>query len=224
MRDRSISLIVDVVVGKMRARERTRGMMTRTTTLTCIVILIAAAFANIGAQDTDSIVTNPNLVRNSSFENPKRTWIDTRCNYMALAAGSTAIPQWTVSTSTVNEIVWAMTPTCDAHTAAGGTFFLDLTGFGGDSPNGTVQQRLQKLIVGHTYNFSMYVITDSRPPLVTVDGVPVTLTAGKPIKKGSDIWTPQNGTFTAESVNPVLMIQNQAIQIEFVDRVVVRAQ
>jgi len=197
--------------------------MTRTTTWASIGLLAAAAFASTGAQDIGSIVTNPNLVRNASFENTKRTWIDTRCNYMALTAGSTAIPQWTVSASTMNEIVWAMTPTCDAHTAAGGTFFLDLTGFGGDSANGAVQQRLQKLVVGHAYSFSMYVITDGQPPLVTVDGVPVTLTAGKPIKKGSDVWTPQNGTFTAASVNPLLVIQNQAFQIEFVDRIVVRA-
>jgi len=62
--------------------------------------------------------------------------------------------------STVNEIAWAMTPTRDGYTAASGTFFVDLTGFDADSPNGAVQQTLKNLIVGHVYNFSMAVITD----------------------------------------------------------------
>ena len=168
--------------------------------------------------------TNPNLVKNPSFENTKKTWQDTRCNYMSLTAGATTIPHWTVSSTTINEIVWAMTPTCDAHTAAAGTFFLDLTGFGGDSPNGAVQQTLQNLTVGHTYNFSIDMITDNLPPLVTIGGITITLTPSRTIKKGNDVWTVEIGTFVAQASSLVLEIQHQAFEIGFVDSVIVRAQ
>jgi hypothetical protein len=168
--------------------------------------------------------TIPNLVKNPGFENTKKTWQDTSCNYMALYAGSTKIPFWTVSSSTVNEIVWAMTPTCDGHTAAAGTFFIDLTGFGSDSPNGAVEQTLKNAIAGQTYNFSIDMITDNLPPLVTIDGTTITLTAGRTIKKGSDVWTVEKGTFVAQSTDPLLVIQNRGNEIGFIDAVSVRAQ
>ena len=50
------------------------------------------------------------------------------------------------------------------------------------------------------------------------------LTAGKSFKRGSDTWTVETGTFTAQSEKSVLAIQNQAYEIEFVDNVIVRAQ
>ena len=40
---------------------------------------------------------NPNLVKNPSLENTKHTWLDTRCNYMALTAGSTIMGRWDVA-------------------------------------------------------------------------------------------------------------------------------
>ena len=189
-----------------------------------VVLLAAAMVSAYGQEEMSPATVNPNLVHNGGLENPKHTWMDTTCNYMALYAGSTAIPGWTVSASTVNEIVWAMTPTCDGHRAAAGSFFVDLTGFGSDSPNGAVQQTLKNLVAGHVYNFSMDVITDRMPPLVTIDGLAITLKAGKPFKRGTDIWTPETGSFTARSSDPVLEIQNQAYQVEFIDSVIVRAQ
>ena len=185
-----------------------------------LTVLLLVTLSGAFAQE---VPVRANLVHNGSFENLKNTWLDTNCNYMSLLAGSAAIPGWTVTHGTTNEIVWAMTLTCDGHTAADRTFFLDLTGFGGDSPNGGVQQRVRDLTIGQEYAFSVDVITSGSLPLVSVDGAPVTLTPGKPFIKGSDSWTPERGTFTAQSSNPLLTIENQqpGQQILFVDNVVV---
>lgn len=189
---------------------------------TLITLVVARTLVPAYGQDA---TLNPNLVGNGSFENPKLTWVNTSCNYMSLLAGSTAIPRWTVTPDIVNEIVWAMSPTCDGFTAAAGKFFLDLTGFGGDSPNGAVSQTIKKkLVVGQSYSFSVAVV--GAVPLVTVDGAPITLTAGSPFKKGTTIWTPENGTFTAQAVSAVLTIRNPqpGLQVVFVDKVAIRAQ
>jgi hypothetical protein len=168
----------------------------------------------------------PNLVQNGSFENSKSTWVDTSCNYMSLLAGSEAIPGWKVAAATVNEIVWAKTLSCDGTTAAKGTYYLDLTGFGTDSPNGVVHQTLHKLVIGQVYSFSMDVISDGMLPAVTVGKAAVPLTAGTPFVKGTDTWTPQSGTFTAQSTAPVLKIQNQQAgqYIDYIDNVIVTAR
>jgi hypothetical protein len=189
---------------------------------TTLVILLAAA--TFGTAFGQAPTLNPNLVANGSFENPKNTWMDTSCNYMSLLAGSTTIPHWTVTPETVNEIVWGMSPTCDNITAAAGKLFVDLSGFGGDSPNGTLTQTIKKLVAGRQYSFSVAIA--ETVPLVTVDGVPIALTAGKPFHKGSTTWIPENGSFTAQSASAVLTIQNPqpGAQIVFIDRVSIRAQ
>jgi hypothetical protein len=191
-----------------------------------IGVLPAIVFVAANGEDDTPSLTPTNFVQNGSFENRKNTWIDKTCNYMSLSAGSTAIPGWTVTTSTTNEIVWAMTPTCDSHTAATGTFFLDLTGFGGDSPFGGVQQTMHHLTVGHHYALSLDVEINGLLPLVTVGHMPISLTAGKPFKKGSDTWTPERGTFMAQSANELLTIENQQSgqQIDFIDNVIVKAE
>ena len=166
----------------------------------------------------------PNVVRNGSFENTMNTWQNTSCNYMALMAGSTRIPNWTVTLTTINEIVWGKTVTCDGHTAAAGTFFLDLTGFGSVSPNGTVRQTLSNLTISHPYSLSLDAISDHNPPLVSINGIVVVLTPSGTVKRGSDIWTIYKGSFSAPSTNPVLKIQNQGIRVGFVDNVSIKAQ
>jgi hypothetical protein len=166
----------------------------------------------------------PNVVLNPSFENTTSTWVNTSCNYMALAAGSTKIPNWTVSSTTKNDITWGKTLTCDGHTAAVGTFFLDLTGLGSVSPNGTVQQTLSNLTISHQYSLSLDAISDHSPPLVTINGTAVALTASGTVTRGSDIWKIYTGSFVAPSTNPVLKIQNQGINIGFVDNVSIKAQ
>lgn len=103
-----------------------------------LVVLIATCPVAAHCQMSAALAAAANLVRNGKFENHKNTWMDTNCNYMSLTADSTVIPGWTVTPGTTNEIVWAKSVTCDDHTAAAGMFFLDLTGFGADSPNGGV--------------------------------------------------------------------------------------
>ena len=166
----------------------------------------------------------PNVVRNGSFENTMNTWQNTSCNYMALMAGSTTIPNWIVTSTTINEIVWGKTVTCDGHTAAAGTFFLDLTGFGSVSPNGTVQQTLSNLTVSHQYSLSLDAISDHNLPLVSINGSVVALTASGKFTRGNDNWTIYKGSFSAPSTNPVLKIQNRVIQVGFVDNVSIKAQ
>jgi len=185
------------------------------------LLALAAVFPASGQQAAQP----PNLVPNGSFENTKLTWVNTNCNYMALLAGATAIPKWTVTPDTVHEIVWAMTPTCDGFTAAAGKFFVDLSGFGGDSPNGAATQTIKKkFVAGQQYTFSLAVV--GAVPLVTIDGAPISLTAGTPFKKGTTIWTPETGTFTAQSVNAVLTIRNPqpGLQVVFIDKVAIRAR
>jgi hypothetical protein len=192
------------------------------------VILVAPVVIVVGTygQESTRPLAATKLVVNGSFENPKGTWIETTCNYMSVFAGSKAIPGWTVGAGTINEIVWAKTLTCDNHTAANRTFFLDLSGFGADSPNGAVQQTLHNLTIGQHYLFSMDVISVGMLPLVTIDTAVITLKAGVPFMQGSDLWTPERGGFTAQSTNPVLTIQNQQAgqQINFIDHVIIQAR
>ena len=198
------------------SKPRTSVVMTYRQWIVAALLTVAAALPARGL--------NPNLVHNGSFENPKGTWVDTNCNYMSLLAGSTAVPGWTVTSDTINEVVWAMSPTCDGYSAAAGKFFLDLTGFGGDSPNGAVQQTVKKLTAGTQYSFSIAVV--GTVPLVTVDGVALALTPGTPFKRGTTVWTPENGAFTAQGSSAVLVIRNPTpgTQMVFVDKVAVRAE
>src|SRR5260370_42206707 len=110
--------------------------------------VIASCFA-LGSVGVVIEVPARNLVPNGSLEDFNGAFVNTAANYMALSASanSTAIADWIVSPATSNEIVWAKSPTGDHHNAADGTFFVDLTGFGADSPNGAVQQSLQNLII-----------------------------------------------------------------------------
>jgi hypothetical protein len=163
------------------------------------------------------------VVQNGSLEDLNSQFVNTSANYMSLLAGATAIADWTVSGGTTNEIVWGKSPTGDGHNAAAGTFFVDLTGFGGDSPNGAIEQTLLNLLVGQSYAFSIDVEASGPLPLVTVGGTAVSLSAGTPFTVGSDIWTPETGSFIAGSASPLLKIANQqpGQAIDFIDNVMV---
>ncbi len=156
---------------------------------------------------------------NGSLEDLNATFVNTVANYMSLTAGSTAIADWTVSAGTVNEIVWAKSPTGDSHNAAAGTFFVDLTGFGGDSPNGAIEQSLIGLLVGQTYSFSMDV--EGTLPIVTAGGSGIALSLGAPFVVGSDSWTPVTGTFIAGASNELLKIANgnPSSNVVFIDNI-----
>jgi hypothetical protein len=192
--------------------------------LTVSMILFGLLSTLYALSDDTEENTNPNLVRNGSLENTRNTWVNANCNYMSLFAGSHVIPGWTVSAATINEIVWGKSPTCDGVSAARGTYFVDLTGFGGDSSNGAIQQTLSGLGPGDTYRYSMDSVISGIPPLVTIGTSTVNLVAGKPFVVGSTTWTPMSGLFVANVSNPLLTIQNQETgqDINFIDNIAVR--
>lgn len=163
------------------------------------------------------------FILNGSLEDLNGTFVNNAANYMALTAGSTAIAGWIVAPGTVNEIAWGMSPTGDnpPQSAADGLFFVDLTGFGSDSPNGAIQQSLNNLIVGQTYSFSMDSVTNGSLPLVTVGAQTVTLSAGTPFTIGNTTWTPETGSFIATATDPLLTIANiqPGQDINFVDNI-----
>jgi hypothetical protein len=163
------------------------------------------------------------FVLNGSVEDLNSKFVNTLDNYMSLTAGATAIADWTVSAGTVNEIVWGKSPTTDGHNAAAGTFFVDLTGFGADSPNGAIEQLLNGLVVGQSYSYSMdlEIGFPGGFPLVTVGTSAFLLSSGAPFIVGSDTWTPETGTFIAGSTSEVLKIENvvPGQQIDFIDNI-----
>ena len=88
-----------------------------------------------------------------------------------------------------------------------------------NASNYHVTQTIKKFVTGWTYTLSIYVV--GAVPLVTIDGAPISLTAGTPIKKGTTIWTPETGTFAAQADTAVLTIRNPqpGSQIVFIDKV-----
>jgi hypothetical protein len=170
-----------------------------------------------------SFSARADLVLNGSLEDLNGTFVNDMLNYMSLTAGSTTIAGWTVAPATVNEIVWGKTPTGDGYSASNGTFFGDLTGFGSDSPNGAIQQRLQNLIIGQQYAFSMDTYVVGALPIVTVGSQTLLLNTGTTFYVGSTPWTPVTASFTADETNPLLFIGNPVPgqQITFVDNIAV---
>lgn len=162
-----------------------------------------------------------NIVQNGSLENGNGTFINQTCNYMALGNGSTTIPGWTVSTSS-GQIVWAQSPTCDGFSAADGSFFVDLSGFGSSSPDGALNQSLST-VGGVTYTFSMDIGPNNGTIAVSVGGKAVTLTGGTAFSVGSTSWTPETGTFVGDPLNttPLLTIKDASpgSTIDFVDNI-----
>ena len=167
------------------------------------------------------IPANANLVGNGSLEDLNGNFVNTNSNYMSLIAGNTAIAGWTVAAATTNEIVWGKSPTGDGINASDGTFFVDLTGFGSDSPDGAVQQILHNLIVGQQYAFSLD--SSGSLPAVTVGAVVVALSPGAGFTVGATIWTPETGNFIADATDPMLTIMNATpgSKIVFIDNIIV---
>jgi hypothetical protein len=162
-----------------------------------------------------------NVVLNGSLEDLNSAFVNVSGNYDTLAAGSTAIADWTVSAGTTNNIVWAKSPTSDAHNASDGIYFVDLTGLGANSPDGAIEQMLTGLVVSQVYTFSMDVEVVGLLPVVTAGGGGITLSAGTPFTVGTDIWTPETGSFTAGSTSVLLKIMNAQAgqQITFIDNI-----
>jgi hypothetical protein len=167
------------------------------------------------------------FVLNGSLEDESQLFVETSFNYMKLFANDTSIAEWTVTPGTEQDIAWGKSPTGDSSFyAADGTFFVDLSGYGANSPNGGIQQRLSGLVVGQTYSFSLASV--GALPDVTIGGVAVTLSAGTSFTVGgTTTWTPEFGTFVADSTDPLLLIKNPndvTGGITFVDNISITAR
>lgn len=161
------------------------------------------------------------IVQNGSFETLAGPFTNTAANYEQLANGSSFITGWTVSSSS-GDIVLGQTVTGDGHSAADGTYFVDLSGFGASSPDGALNQTIHT-VAGATYAFSMDLgSSNSGTIFASVGGSLLTLTSGAAFSVGSESWTPWSGTFTGgANHNPLLTIGNgtPGSQIDFLDNV-----
>jgi len=190
-------------------------------------IIVSALAAGTLLATADAAGASTNLVKNGSLENRAGTWANTRCNYMSVRPGSKPITGWK-ATAAQGELAWAKGPTCDGYRAAKGRFFVDLSGFGADAPNGALQQRL-RTSAGKHYKFSIDVCACNDGAVsATVGGQPLSLTPGRSFVIGTTSWRQLHGSFTGngQKPNPELKIANATpgAQIVLVDNVVIRPQ
>lgn len=188
-------------------------------------ILVVAGACLLALTGT-GIAAAANVVKNGSLENRKGKFTNTTCNYMSVPAGSRAIDKWTVPRATTGELAWGR-QTCDGYRAAKGKFFLDLTGFGADSTNGAIRQKLGTE-PGKRYRFSIDVCSCNDGSFAAKVGrETLNLTPGKPFTRGTTSWTPMTGGFKApQKPKPALKIKNvtPGAQIILIDDVVIKAQ
>jgi hypothetical protein len=132
------------------------------------------------------------LFTNGSFENLNNTFVNQSNGCMAVYANdSTTIPDWTVSSGTTNEIAWC-NGTLSLFPAADGNFWVDLTGFSSDSPNGAIRQTISVATgVHYTIDFYASTINDTAIGL-DVNGTSIAIT--NPLGVGL-YWTLDQGSF-----------------------------
>jgi hypothetical protein len=166
-----------------------------------------------------------NIVKNGSFEGG--SWMNTRCNYMAVPAGSTAITGWTVPRTNNGELAWGRA-TCDGYRGAKGASFVDLSGFGADATNGALAQQLTTSGGAH-YKFSIDVCAcNDGSVTVKVGKRKLSLSPGQPFSVAGHPWEPLTGTFKGDRLHtsPELKIMNvtPGAQIVFIDNIVIKRQ
>jgi hypothetical protein len=163
------------------------------------------------------------IVQNGSFELLTAPFVNSGFNYMQLAASSTELAGWTV-TSSGGHIVLGQTETDDQRFAADGTYFVDLSGFGAESSDGAVSQKIST-VGGATYAFSIDLagFNDAGAVFASVGGQVLTLSAGASFTKGLTPWTTWTGAFTGDALDhsPTLTIGDQKAgsQLDFIDDV-----
>jgi len=192
-------------------------------TLRILGLAVAAGFMFATAAPG---IAAANIVKNGSLENLKGRWINTRCNYMAVRAGSTAIANWTVPSSNLGELAWGRA-TCDGYVASKGALFVDLTGFGANARNGTLKQQLTTR-AGKRYKFSIDVCTCNDDGVsVKVGSKTLKLSPGAPFAVGRTPWRSLTGKFTGDRrhTKPTLKIMHTTptAQIVFIDNVVINS-
>ena len=144
------------------------------------------------------------LLLNGSFEDLNSNFVDQSSGYMALGQGSTAIAGWTVTNATP-DIAWGYGPAA-YYPAADGSYFIDLTGFGADSPAGAIGQHVN-VTQGVNYTVGVSWATISYGNVgVRVDGVDLSLNT--PFGNGL-YWTYVEGSFVGGAdPNPLLEFYN----------------
>jgi hypothetical protein len=171
--------------------------------------------------------TAANIVQNGSFESGgfSANLCDT---YMQLPNGSTTIGGWTVATS-ANNIAWGNSPSCDTppNNAADGSFYVDLTGQGSESPDGALTQELT-VVDGVVYQFSIALFAaNDDGVVVTVGGDAVALLPGASFTVGGTEWVRHSGSFVGDPLDALLVVQrddnNPGAQFVFIDDVRVTA-
>jgi hypothetical protein len=193
----------------------------------CAAALVVAGYLLATPVSGIAAPGSANIVKNGSFEDLGGRWINTRCNYMAVPAGSTAIANWTVPRTNNGELAWGR-ETCDHYTAAKGASFVDLTGFGADATNGALAQRLTT--AGRDrYKFSIDVCTCNDGGVTVMIGKKtLSLSPGRPVAVAGTTWEPLTGSFKGDPLHtkPELTIMNArpGAQIVFIDNVVIKRQ
>lgn len=159
---------------------------------------------------------NAAIVRNGSFENPLNTWVNTSANYMAVASGSSAITDWTVTNAQGSGVAWALSPTSENYMASAGLHFVDLSGFGTQAgPNAVLAQDLQNLIAGDTYTVGIDYWGDRVS--LSIGGTTIATAAS-----ASSGWTHLTTTFQAIGSQASLSIgYNGTSGVAFIDNLTV---
>jgi hypothetical protein len=145
------------------------------------------------------------LLTNGSLEDLNGNFVDQSNGYMALNADSAAIAGWTVSPLVTSDIAWGYGPDA-GYPAADGSYYVDLTGFGSDSPNGAIRQSIS-VTTGTSYTVDLYWANINDATIgVDVDGVAVA--RNTPPGNGF-LWTLLQGTFVGGAdITPYFEIYN----------------
>ena len=158
----------------------------------CLSLVIAAATP-----------AQANLLTNGSFE--LGAFVNQGNDTMSLGAGSTVITGWTVITDTT---AWIGPANPFGLTASDGSFFLDLTDYGGGAPFAGMSQTIATTS-GATYSLSFDLGSSTQwgvPDSITASAAGTSQTFTSPTT-GTDVWTPKILQFTASSANTTVVLQ-----------------
>ncbi len=192
--------------------------MNRTRLVVALALTVMASLVGHGR----SLAAN--IVQNGSFEDLNGAFVDfASSGYMPLAAGNTTIPGWTVSPGTTGSLVWARSVTSDGHTASNGTFFMDLTGLGSNSPDGALEQALTT-VGGQDYDFSIDLASfNNGVTSVVIGSHALALTPGTTFVVAGTSWTRSTGAFIGDPFEPmpILRVMNTSpgIDLGFIDNI-----
>jgi hypothetical protein len=146
------------------------------------------------------------LLVNGSFENTQQTFVADANDTMDLAAGSTAIPGWTVVT---NNVAWIGPTNPFGIVASSGSYSLDLQGYSDGSPYGGVQQSVATN-VGHNYlvQFDVGTLGNGTTTTITASAGATSspFSSTNTATNGSQQWQTESFNFTATQANTLISL------------------